>query len=424
MKIAILGRGVSGRSAEALAVALGYEIYFFEDGTFSGKDSENELRSCRFAVVSPGIPPASPLYRMAVASGIEMISELEFAARHFPGRVLAVTGTNGKTTTTELTVHLLCAIGFEAVSVGNIGNGWSELTAEIIRKERPIPFAVVEVSSFQLELVQDFAPEAAVILNLASDHLDRYHGSMQEYGMVKGRIFAHVPSENRIFGESLLTSPLRKLTGSKAFGNRLVSPDGDTISYGGRAIVRMSETRLRGAHNRENLLAALELIRCACGDDVLFSEKLREAIKSFSPGEHRLETVAERNGVVFINDSKATNPHAVLAALNAVGKEGSVRLLLGGLDKGMDFSELLGGLHFVRKAYLQGQCRDKIHAVIKDACECECFDAFDEAVYTAAREARPGETVLLSPACASMDMFKNYRERGERFRLLVSQPER
>lgn len=420
MKLAILGRGVSGKSAEALGNALKMDIRFFEDGTFS----PDELRTCSLAVVSPGIPPRSPLYRAAFESGIEMISELEFAARHFPGEVLAVTGTNGKTTTTELTVHLLCALGIDAVSAGNIGNGWSESAAEILQGKRNTPLAVVEVSSFQLELVRDFAPKAAVILNLASDHLDRYHGSLAEYAAVKGRIFARIPPAGRILGESLLESPLRNLTGYPAEGNRISSPDGDALRLEGREIIRQGQTRLRGAHNRENLLAALELVRCSQGSEALFDGRLREALCSFIPGEHRLETVAERGGVVYINDSKATNPHAVMAALNTVGGDGAVRLLLGGLDKGMDFGELLPGLRFIRKAYLLGQCREKIHAVLKEACECECFDSFDDAVNAAAREAVPGETVLLSPACASMDMFKNYRERGDRFRQLVAQTER
>ncbi len=415
MKFAVLGKGVSGRSAEALAGALGGEVCFFEDGAFEVE----ALRACGLIVVSPGIPPKSPLYQAAAASGVEMISELEFAARHFPGRILAITGTNGKTTTTELTVHLLCGLGLNAVSAGNIGNGWSELTAEIITGKREVPFAVVEVSSFQLELARDFAPEAAVVLNLASDHLDRYHGSMEEYAAVKNRIFANVPVQHRILGESLLKSPLRGLLTLPADGNRIVSPDGDRIELDGRLIIRLSETKLKGAHNRENLLAALELVRCACGNEALFGEEIRAAMKSFSPGEHRLEVVAERGGVVFINDSKATNPHAVIAALNAVGKDHNVHLILGGLDKGMDFAELLPGAKFIRKAYLMGQSREKILSALQEAYPCECFDSFEATVKAATDTAVSGDVVMLSPACASMDMFKNYKERGERFRQIV-----
>lgn len=409
MKYAILGKGVSGRSAAALIEVLGGEIYFFADGdSYDPRD----LHACDLAVVSPGFSRGSPLYRAVEAAGIEIISELELAARHFPGRYLAITGTNGKTTTTELTVHLLQASGINAMAVGNIGHGWCELTAEVLSGKKDVPLAVVEVSSFQLEHIHDFAPLAAVVLNIASDHLDRYHDSLKEYTDTKGRIFLNVQPGNRILGASLLHNPPYQTS-----GNRITLPDANSLCLGNREILRFSNTLLKGIHNLENLAAAMELVRCAAGDDALFSPELKKAAESFLPGAHRLELVAERNGILFVNDSKATNPHAVLAALTAVGDQ--TRLILGGLDKGMDFNELQNGCNKIKQAYIMGKCRDKIYDAIHNYCDCQCYDDFDSAVKAAIADAQPGETVLLSPACASMDMFRDYRERGERFKAIV-----
>lgn len=416
MKIAILGRGISGNAAARLAEASGSEYHIFCDG-----DETDSYRGFNLIVASPGFAADNRLRREAAQSGVPLISELEFGAINFTGRYLAITGTNGKTTTTELTAHLLNALGVDAVPAGNIGAAVSDLAAEVLISGKTPPVAVIEVSSFQLELTEKFAPAAAVVLNLASDHLNRYRGSMAEYGAVKGRIFTNTPPEGKIIGESLRNSETVKLlnAGNK-FANALnVAADQDTIEFAGRTVCRFSESLLKGAHNLENLIAALELIRCFCGDDALFGNETVAAVNSFRPGAHRMETILEVDGVTFINDSKATNPHAVIAALRAVGINHDVHLLLGGLDKDMNFEELSVGAKYIKKAYLLGECRHKINDALRHHFPCDIFDTFDEAVLAAATAAKKGEIVMLSPACASMDMFKNYQERGERFRSAV-----
>lgn len=414
MKIAILGRGISGTAAAHLAEVCGYAHQYFCDG-----DDHKNFADFDLIVVSPGIAHWNPLRRAAKDSGIPVISELEFGAIKFPGRYLAITGTNGKTTTTELTVHLLNSLGIETVAAGNIGAAFSDLSAEVLKSGKNPPLAVVEVSSFQLELTSAFAPDAAAILNLASDHLDRYHDSLTEYGAVKGRVFANTLSTGRIIGHSLLNCDTERLLNVKnQFANRLTI-DQNSIKFEGRIVCSLAQTNLRGNHNLENLAVALELVRCVCGLDALFSRKLIAALKDFKPGQHRLEIVLEQNGITFINDSKATNPHAVNAALKAVGGNKNVHLILGGLDKGMDFETLNDSSERIKTVYIMGECRDKIQHALQHHLHCIRYATFDEAILAATTAAKTGEIVMLSPACASMDMFKNYRERGERFRSLI-----
>ncbi|MHB9139794.1 MAG: glutamate ligase domain-containing protein, partial [Victivallaceae bacterium] len=210
---------------------------------------------------------------------------------------------------------------------------------------------------------------------------------------------------------------------STCSGNRITSGGGDLL-YAGRLIVRQQDTLLNGPHNLENLAVALELVRIYLGDAALFSPALKKAACEFAPGRHRLEKVAEHAGIVFINDSKATNPASVIAALRTVSTSGkrNVNIILGGLDKDMDFSSLREGAGYLKKAFITGQCRQKIFDALNDSFPCAMFDTFRDAVSAAAGNSVAGDVVLLSPACASMDMFKDYKDRGDQFRDIAADP--
>ena len=333
----VLGGGLSGRAAVRLARRIGLEPVMISDGPEVG--AGQAVAGYPLIVASPGVKPlSSPLYRAAMrrveAGEAELISELEFGYRALPAprRLLAVTGTNGKTTTTELTCHLLQALGVKAVPAGNIGLPLSDIACDMLEgRLGPETLPVVEVSSFQLERIRDFAPVAAVLLNLESDHIDRYAGGLAEYKLVKFRIFQSVPAENQLFGLSM-TLPV----------GRRVTVEGHELLVDGKPLVDLTETRLDAPHNRENLAAAVELVLRVVPAGQLFAPEFTRAVETFAPGRHRLETVAVRHGITFINDSKATNPASVIAALNSLPDPGSpnIVILLGGLDKGLDFSSL------------------------------------------------------------------------------------
>lgn len=424
MKTGIIGRGLSGIAAARLAEAAGHKIEFFEDSPASAeKTSSSIFTGFDLLLVSPGVPPFSPVYQAALGSGVELISEMEFGARNFDGPMLAITGTNGKTTTTELTVHLLQALGVDARPAGNIGFPLCDICADILEgRTGKGALPVIEVSSFQLERCFKFSPFAAVLLNITSDHLNRYHDSMAEYAATKFKIFARMPVERRVTGLSLCETAEFKLP--VCAGNE-ITVSGEDLLHGGKLIIRQQETQLQGPHNLENLAAALELVRIYQGSDVLFSPVLKNAIGEFAPGRHRLEQVAEHCGVVFINDSKATNPASVIAALQTVSVPGrrNVNIILGGLDKDMDFSSLREVSGFMKKGFIIGQCKQKIFDTLSGSLPCELFDTFKAAVAAAARNSVSGDIVLLSPACASMDMFKDYKDRGDQFRELASNPD-
>ena len=395
-KALILGGGVSGKAAALLAEKQGFEPEILNDGENAVFPDDADLIIC-----SPGVHPLrSELYKKASASGIEFIGEMEYGFRNFKGRVAAITGTNGKTTTTELTVFLLQKAGVDAVAAGNIGVPLSEIAAQ----ENQPAVAIVEVSSFQLELIDTFAPEAAVLLNLESDHEDRYSKGFEEYCAVKKKIFDRVPEENRIWGLSFPEA------------SRRVTFEEDELCLDGKVLLNVADTALLAAHNRENLAAAVELFMRLAPEK---KDILPEAVKEFRCGKHRIEFFYHSQGRRFYDDSKGTNPAAVAAAVKAV--PGKIVLLAGGLDKGMDFSVLSTVADRLRMAVLYGQCREPIAKVLR-AANVPLWDAgtdFEYAVDTAIHAAHNEDTVLLSPGCASMDMFKNYQERGEKFKEIV-----
>lgn len=407
--IVILGAGRSGKAAAQLAEYLNIPTKTISDDDSS--TTKNNFNNCQLIVVSPGIPPSSPLYMEAVATAKEIISELEFGARHFAGKYLAITGTNGKTTTTELTSHLLQALDINAIAAGNIGHPFCTVCADIISGKLPddtIP--VIEVSSFQLEHISTFAPVAALILNIAEDHLDRYPGGMPEYTETKEKIFKKVSPQNQIYG----------ITYKKQVNSIFKIVDG-IIKFNDIDLISFAEINLKGSHNKENVLGALELISRLTELNEAQLDRLKKTLQTYSPGKHRVEKILESNGIIYIDDSKGTNPAAVIAAIKSLsGADKNIRLILGGLDKAMDFSPLNAYSKHIKKVYILGECREKLYDALHDTLDCEKFTDFDECVLSACHEAHEGETVLLSPGCASYDMFKNYKERGNRFRELVS----
>lgn len=413
-KILVIGHGVSGRAALRLAKTLSFNAIAVSDAEFDGKNPNQWFDGVDLVVVSPGVGAASPLLQEAVRRKLRIESELQFGADHFAGRIFAVTGTNGKTTTVELTTHLLQKLGVPARYAGNIGVPLSELAAAdrlAGQANDAAAVAVVEVSSFQLEYTPRLRAEAAVILNVESDHLDRYPGGMAEYRRIKERIFTGVPPADRLYGMSM----------PEARNNAAHFTITNDILYGaGQPILALPETALNAPHNRENLLAALELTMRAL-NRMPDPAALTDAIRSFHPGDHRLAEVAVIHGVRYINDSKATNPAAVLAALRALEPipQGNILLLAGGLDKDMDFTALAEGVPWLKMAALFGACRKAIMAALEGKVPTVECASLAEALQQAQGQARPNDIVLLSPAAASMDMFKDYKGRGETFARLV-----
>ncbi|MBQ9788788.1 MAG: UDP-N-acetylmuramoyl-L-alanine--D-glutamate ligase [Lentisphaeria bacterium] len=410
MKILILGGGVSGIAAKRLADLLG-----FENEVVSDKDGKViDFADVELLVVSPGVGETSPILQAALKLEIEVISELEFGFRHLPKAVqlLSITGTNGKTTTTELTTHILQGLGKNACFAGNIGLPLSDVAADLIEGKIAENLVVaVEVSSFQLERVRDYSSQAAVILNVESDHLNRYHGSFELYRQTKLKIFDGVADKQNCFWG--FTSP--------DYREKLISVKNDEIFYCGNKLFNYSELKIKGEHNLENLVAALELTASVCLPKEMTSQELKNLVKSFNSGRHRLENVENSLGITVINDSKATNSASTIAAIKSVAEEGkcNIRLILGGLDKDMDFSPLRDYMKFVKKSYLIGEAQNKFYQLLSDIVDCEKFSDFEVMVKTIKQESNSTDIILFSPACASMDMFLNYKDRGDRFIALI-----
>ena len=365
-----------------------------------------------FCVLSPGIDPNMPLVRRLRQAGLPTFGELELAYRFCACPIVAITGTNGKTTTTELVNAVLAAGGKRTMPAGNIGTAFSEA----VRGSNDLDVMVVEVSSFQLEHITDFRPRVSVHLNLTPDHLDRYK-SMEEYEAAKWEIFRNqTPDDVAIVNANLRLPPLRaKRVTISAAGDaadyQLI--DGWLVAHG-KQVLEQSRTNLIGPHNAENMLAAL-----AVGD--LYEiprEATIRALCAYHPLPHRLEKVAEIGGVTFLNDSKATNIDALEKALMAM--RAPVVLIAGGKDKGLDFAGLRALVREKAKAVvLIGTMTEKLFAAWNSAVPCTRATTLADAVEKAQARAQSGDVVLLSPGCSSFDMFKSFEDRGDQFRELV-----
>jgi UDP-N-acetylmuramoylalanine--D-glutamate ligase len=380
------------------------------------------LEGTRTVVKSPGVPREAPVIAAALERGVEVVGELELAWRTLPNRFVGVTGTNGKTTTVELLGHLYRTAGEPVAVAGNVGTPLSGLPGEVA----PDATVVCECSSFQLEDASAFAPECAVFLNLAPDHLDR-HADLESYLAAKLRIFANQGNDDvavynadepELAGVDLGGCARRIAFCHGAGPDCEVSLSGGTIFNDGEPLLAVGELGLFGEHNVANAMAAA----AAALSMGLDREAVREGLRSFAGVPHRLEPVAEIGGVRFVNDSKATNVASAAVGLRAF--EGGVHAILGGSEKGEPFAQLLDSVRERCVAcYLTGATADRLARELAPALEAgvplhRCTD-LEEAAARAAAAAAPGEVVLLSPACASFDSFENFERRGDRFREIV-----
>lgn len=437
----IAGCGVSGKAAARLAsrMRLNYVLCDEQDTPELRKFAQSlpyppssvhfgfnvaspeELPPFDMCVLSPGIRRTGAFFKHLASFKPDFTGELEFAYSFLKVPLLGITGTNGKTTTTELLTAILNADGIASSAAGNIGAGICDAACDAM--DGKVSALAVEISSFQLEGCRDFKVSSGAILNLASDHIDR-HGSMEKYAELKFSLVKNLPPERRILNVNLKDWASRFLGKGGYATFSAHSADADFIlrengmlSMRGRDVLDFNRLKLKGRHNAENVLAALALASTLDGFSV--TEHVIRALEDFTPDLHRMELFLEKDGVKFVNDSKATNPHSVNAALECFGAERNIVILLGGLDKDMDFSEILVNRTKIRRAFLFGRCSGRIYSSLHNDIECVECGAFSEAVKAAYACVRSGETLLFSPATASMDEFRNYRERGECFKRLI-----
>lgn len=376
-------------------------------------------------VPSPGVPANATLLQAARGRGVPVWSEIELADRFLQGKLIGITGSNGKTTTTSLIAHILREAGFTTILAGNIGTPLIAHVAET----RDDTVTVAELSSFQLELIETFRPNISVFLNLTPDHLDR-HGSLEAYGAAKARIFENQSEHDSAIlnADDAATTPYaphrahvywfsrkqRVAQGAYVRGDEIVfRRDGEE-----EAILKIADIPLTGAHNLENVLAAVAAARL----DGASAAAIAKGVRTFAGVEHRLEFVTEIGGVRYYNDSKATNVDATLKALDAF--PGRILVILGGKDKGSDYTVLGDALR--EKAILAlliGAAAEKIEKQIAGSVAIERARTLQRAVEIASQAAQPGDIVLLAPACASFDQFENYEHRGHVFKNAVRQLE-
>lgn len=404
----VVGMARSGRAALEVLRARGEEARGVDRR--EGNDDPSALDGVRAVVKSPGVPAQAPIVRAARERGLPVLGEVELAWRLVPNEFVAITGTNGKTTTTELIGHVHREAGRPVAVAGNVGTALSSLVDTVA----PEATVVCEVSSFQLEDAVEFAPEGAVLVNLASDHLDR-HGTLDAYRAAKLKVFAHQGNDD------VAVAPLG--LGVEDLGGcarRVCFGDGPQAELSDRAghlwwaddpLIDVEEIALRGLHNRRNAMAAAAI----CLARGIEADAVRAALRTFAGVEHRLEDVTTVDGVLYVNDSKATNVDSTLVALASF--DAPVHLILGGQGKGQDFAPL--------RAHVEERCAG-VYLIGEDAARigeavggtpCETLE---RAVEAAARAAKPGEVVLLSPACASFDQFEDFEARGRAFKELVA----
>jgi UDP-N-acetylmuramoylalanine--D-glutamate ligase len=430
-KVAVLGAGLSGTAAALLLRSEGAEVTVLDSAdektllrstienlrahgveVVCGSAAEGDSSAYDFVVLSPGIDPISPLATSFSSRNIETMGELELGWRSVNVPVIAITGTNGKTTTTELLAQMLNACGQRTIACGNIGKPLSEVALE----EHDLDVLTVEVSSFQLETIRTFRPSISVWLNFAPDHLDRYR-SVGEYRAAKLRIFENQTADDVAVvnaGETLPKIAARTVTFSAYTNQADFRLENGSIVYRNEPVLRMADTKLRGAHNIENLMATLA-VGLARG---LRVEQMLPSLRAYEPQPHRCEFVREVGDVTYVNDSKATNLDAVEKGLLAQNKR--VILIAGGKDKGFNFETLRPLVsEKVRAVVLIGEMAERIAQDWQGAVPCEIAHSLADAVERAHAIAQPGEVVLFSPGTSSFDMFKSYADRGDQFRALV-----
>jgi len=429
-RAAVLGLGTSGEAAARLLHRQGAKVTVFDSGlpaapkiralqelgisVVTGEAADHAQANYELTILSPGIDPVVPLVQNFRRQGAVLTGELELAFGFCERPVIAITGTNGKTTTTQLIESMLNAAGHRTIACGNIGMPF----AEAVQRQTEFDFFTVEVSSFQLETISKFRPDVAVWLNLTPDHLDRYP-NLAEYRTAKLRIFENQKSNDYAvinYADDLpgvVASPITFSAYSKGADFNL---QGETICFRGEPVLEMNETHLSGIHNAENLMAALGAAQAI----KIPWEKAKIGLTNYRLLPHRCETVGEVDGVTFINDSKATNLDALVKALESQPKP--VVLIAGGKDKGFEFDAMADLVHAKTKhVILLGEMADRIFQTWSKVVPCSLAKTLPAAVEQARRHSVPGDVVLFSPGTSSFDMFKNYADRGNQFREIIQE---
>jgi UDP-N-acetylmuramoylalanine--D-glutamate ligase len=440
-RIVILGGGESGVGAALLARAKGLDVFLSDSSPLTedrravltqndiefeeGQHTETKIFNATTVVKSPGIPDKAPLIKQLHARGIPVISEIEFGYRYLPegAKVIAITGTNGKTTTTLLTYHLLKEAGLNVALGGNVGTSLAGLIANGRHD-----YYVIEVSSFQLDGIDTFKPDVAVLLNITPDHLDRYGYEMSNYVASKFLITKNLSPQDA-FIYSADSAPVVEVINSKKINGTLLTVSVESVNTNGtvendhlvidlgngRHKLAINELPLIGKHNMTNIMASvMAALRVGISMDAI-----RSGLKTFVNAPHRLEPVGELDGVRYINDSKATNVDAVYYALEGV--KADIQWIVGGVDKGNEYGQVM---ELVKEKVKGIICMGTENSPILKAFGATGIPlaetrSIQEAIAQAQQWAKKGQVVLLSPACASFDLFKNYEDRGNQFRAAV-----
>lgn len=438
-RIVILGAGESGTGAAILAKAKGYDVFISDAGAVKDKykaelskheiafeengHSDAKILDARLLIKSPGIPDKAPIMQKAASLNIPVCDEIEFAFRNTDAKIIAVTGTNGKTTTTLLTYHLMKAAGFNVGLAGNVGFSMARQVAT-----QKFDWYVLEVSSYQLDGTESFKPEIGILLNITPDHMDRYEHNMQNYvnskfqlieNMTRQEHFIYYGDDDVIKKEIKTRTVVPVQVPVSLKGGTTVYYDGTTMVFNlkERFIISQSETTLKGPHNLINTMAAVSAAYLAGAglDDI------RKGLKTFVNAPHRLEFVGKIKGVDFVNDSKATNVDSVVYALGSYDKP--LVWIAGGIDKGNDYNLIKNQVkQKVRALICLGKDNEKLKKAFGDVVPViKETQSVKELVRMSLEVAKEGDVVLLSPACASFDLFRNYEDRGDQFRSAVKE---
>lgn len=438
-RIVILGAGESGTGAALLAKVKGFEVFVSDQGNIKDKykddlvrnkiefeelkHTEEKILNANLVIKSPGIPEKAEIIKKLKAKNVEIIDEIEFGFRYINGKVIAITGTNGKTTTTLLTYHLMKSAGYSVALAGNVGESLARKVAN-----GNADWYVLEVSSFQLDGTKTFKPEIGILLNITPDHLDRYEYKLQNYIDSKFQIIQKMDATSKFIYYSDDEVIAKEIASKKTTASKIPVSLKDTKSpvfYDGKLMqfnleekfnVSQTDTTLKGPHNLINTMAAVSAAYLAGAK----LEAIREGLKTFKNAPHRLEPVGTVNGVEFINDSKATNVDSVVYALGSYKQP--LIWIAGGIDKGNDYNLIKEQVRAKVKTLIclgtdNRKLKDFFGGIVPTIRETQNVD---ELVKIALQEAQKGDVVLLSPACASFDLFKNYEDRGDQFRKAVS----
>ena len=446
-KLVILGAGESGVGTAMLAKQQGYDVFVSDMGSIKprykkkleecgvrweeGQHTEKEILSATEVVKSPGVPDTAPIVKALIAKGTPILAELEFAKRYSKGKTICITGSNGKTTTTSLIYYIMKKWGVDVGLAGNIGKSYA---MQVATKDRD--WYVLEISSFQLDNMFTFHADVAVLMNITPDHLDRYDFNMQNYVDSKMRIIQNqTPKDSFVYWveDEYIDKELQKRLDGYApkptpSSRPAVMGNPSLVPFSDKEIDPNSDFPLPGKHNQRNMMAACAAVRAAMakmdltmGQQCKMEDILTQCLKDFPGVEHRLEKVIEKDGILWINDSKATNVDACHVALEAMSRP--TVLIVGGKDKGNDYNDI--------KALVKEKCCALVYMGVDNAKLHASFDdlglpvadthSMKECVEACRKLAKKGDVVLLSPCCASFDLFKNMEDRGEQFKTLAKE---